>query len=89
LHYAENDRKSATFFAPQSFPKAPQSIDKQRKTSNHNGLLVFSVLVEMGGVEPPSESALTGTSPGAAGFCGTLCVPVPFRTGKPASLSVR
>lgn len=47
------------------------------------------VLVEMGGVEPPSESALTGTSPGAAGFCGTLCVPVPFRTGKPASLSVR
>ena len=46
-------------------------------------------LVEMGGVEPPSESALTGTSPGAAGFCGTLCVPVPFRTGKPASLSVR
>ena len=46
-------------------------------------------LVEMGGVEPPSESALTGTSPGAAGFCGTLCVPFPFRTGKPASLSVR
>jgi len=28
LHYAENDRKSATFFAPQSFLKAPQSIDK-------------------------------------------------------------
>lgn len=48
-----------------------------------------SALVEMGGVEPPSESALTGTSPGAAGFCGTLCVPFPFRTGKPASLSVR
>lgn len=46
-------------------------------------------LVEMGGVEPPSESALTGTSPGAAGFFGTLYAPVPFRTGKPASLSVR
>ena len=46
-------------------------------------------LVEMEGVEPSSESALTGTSPGAAGFCGTPCVPVPFRTGKPASLSVR
>ena len=45
------------FFAPQSFPKAPHSIDKQRKTSNRNGLLVFFVLVEMGGVEPPSESA--------------------------------
>ena len=36
--------RKATFFAPQSFPKAPQSIDKQRKTSNLNGLLVFSVL---------------------------------------------
>ena len=47
------------------------------------------VLVEMEGVEPSSESALTGTSPGAAGFCGTLYAPVPFRTGKPASLSVR
>ena len=89
LYYAENNRKSATFFALQSFPKALHSIDKQRKTSNHNGLLVFFVLVEMGVVEPPSESALTGTSPGAAGFFGTPCVPVPFRTGKPASLSVR
>ena len=68
LHYAENNRKSATFFALQSFLKVPQSMDKQRKTSNHNGLLVFSVLVEMGGVEPPSESALTGTSPGADGY---------------------
>lgn len=47
------------------------------------------VLVEMEGVEPSSESALTGTSPGAAGFFGTLYAPVPFRTGKPASLSVR
>lgn len=65
------------------------ALINKEKTSNHNVLLVFSVLVEMGGVEPPSESALTGTSPGAAGFCGTLCVPVPFRTGKPASLSVR
>lgn len=37
--------------------RAPKSIDKQRKTSNRNGLLVFYVLVEMGGVEPPSESA--------------------------------
>ena len=46
LYYAENNRKSATFFALQSFLKALKSIDKQRKTSNHNGLLVFSVLVE-------------------------------------------
>ena len=32
-------------FAGSEIPlKAPQSIDKQRKTSNRNGLLVFSVL---------------------------------------------
>ena len=31
-------------------------INKE-KTSNPNGLLVFTILVEMGGVEPPSESA--------------------------------
>ena len=37
-------RKTATFFALQSTLRAPQSIDKQRKTSNRNGLLVFSVL---------------------------------------------
>jgi hypothetical protein len=43
LHYAKNNRKSATFFAPQRFPKAPRSIDKQRKTSNLNGLLVFLI----------------------------------------------
>ena len=59
LHYAKNNRKSATFFAPQRFPKAPQSIYKQRKTSNHNGLLVFYILVEMGGVEPPQYSYKT------------------------------
>ena len=30
------------------------------------------VLVEMGGVEPPSESALTGTSPGAVCYLHSL-----------------
>ena len=35
-------------------------------------------LVEMGGVEPPSESVLTGTSPGAAGCLGKPDFPVPF-----------
>ena len=29
-------------------------------------------LVEMGGIEPPSESALTGTSPGADGYLHSL-----------------
>lgn len=40
------------FFATQIFLKAPQSIDKQRKTSNHNGLLVFYILVLQRGFEP-------------------------------------
>ena len=29
-------------------------------------------MVEVGGVEPPSESTLTGLSPGAGGYCGDL-----------------
>ena len=29
-------------------------------------------LVEVGGIEPPSESTLTGPSPGADGYCGSL-----------------
>ena len=29
-------------------------------------------MVEVGGVEPPSESTLTGLSPGADGYCGNL-----------------
>ena len=30
------------------------------------------LVVEVGGVEPPSESTLTGLSPGADGYCGSL-----------------
>jgi hypothetical protein len=55
LYYAENNRKSATFFAPQSFPKALHSIDKQRKTSNRNGLLVFSVLATVDNIDTVSN----------------------------------
>ena len=33
---------------------------------------VFLLLVEMGGVEPPSESTLTETSPGADGHLHSL-----------------
>jgi hypothetical protein len=41
-HYAENNRKSATFFSPQSVLKAQQSIDIQRKTPESNGFRDFS-----------------------------------------------
>ena len=34
--------------------------------------LTSSDVVEMGGVEPPSESTLTGTSPGADGYLHSL-----------------
>ena len=52
LHYAENNRKSATFFATQSFPKAPQSIDKQRKTPESNGFRGFLIWCSSGDSNP-------------------------------------
>ena len=44
-------------------------------------------LVEVGGVEPPSESTLTGLSPGADGYCGSLppCSPSSRQAVTPAS----
>ena len=51
-----------------------------KKVGNWLGLYAFSLLdpnqspivVEVGGIEPPSESTLTGLSPGADGYCGSL-----------------
>ena len=43
----------------------------ESKTKGHPYGCPF-VLVEVGGVEPPSESTLTGLSPGADGYCGSL-----------------
>ena len=46
-------------------------------------------MVEMGGVEPPSESALTGTSPGADDhFHSLICAQVVMLTNSVASLCV-
>ena len=48
---------------------------------------VVIVLVEMGGVEPPSENALTGTSPGADGYLHSLvCAQAVMLTDSVASL---
>ena len=44
----------------------------------------FVHMVEAGGVEPPSENAFMGTSPGADGYCGSLALPVPLPDGKPS-----
>ena len=43
-------------------------------------------MVEVGGVEPPSESTLTGLSPGADGYCGDLlpCSPSGRQAATPA-----
>jgi len=38
----------------------------------HCATIGRTYLVELGGVEPPSESALTQTSPGADGYFGLL-----------------
>ena len=51
--------------------KPPYPLRAQEKPAAPRaaGLLL---MVEVGGVGPPSESALTGTSPGADGYCGAL-----------------
>ena len=41
-------------------------------------------MVEVAGVEPASESTLTGLSPGADDYCGGLTPPVPLEDGKPS-----
>ena len=46
-------------------------------------------LVEVAGVEPASESTLTGLSPGAVGYFGSLTLPVPITAGKPTRRQVR
>ena len=62
------------------------------KKSSHDTLLLNKgsskdFLVEMGGVEPPSESALTETSPGAEGHLHSLAHAQAFMlTGSVASL---
>ena len=47
----------------------PGNTDITRKGP---GIFIPGPLVEVGGVEPPSESTLTGTSPGADGYLHSL-----------------
>ena len=46
--------------------------DLTYKISRSKRYKACSDMVEVGGVEPPSESTLTGLSPGADGYCGSL-----------------
>ena len=50
------------------------------------GVQTLSTLVEMRGVEPLSESTLTGLSPGADGYCGSLspCSPSGWQAVTPS-----
>lgn len=48
-----------------------------------------SLVVEVAGVEPASESTLTGLSPGADDHCGGLTPPVPITDGRPSRRRVR
>ncbi len=52
-------------------------------------LRAFPDLVEVAGVEPASESTLTGLSPGADDHCGGLAPPVPIPDGRPSRRQVR
>ena len=61
------------------FCKNPQTIANTRKTRNHNGYGFSFSLVELRGVEPLSESALTGLSPGAVRFQHSLPAKTPDR----------
>jgi len=49
--------KPAVFALRAAAKEGRTAMINKEKTSNPNGLLVFTILVEMGGVEPPSESA--------------------------------
>ena len=50
---------------------------------------VRTILVEMRGVEPLSESTSSGCSPGADGYFGSPKLPVPLTEGKPTRPQVR
>ena len=47
------------FSQHKDFRNVRKALINKEKTSNHNGLLVFYILVEMGGVEPPQYSYKT------------------------------
>ena len=61
---------------------------KKLHFSSKNQNVAFN-MVEMAGVEPASESTLTGLSPGADDYCGSLTLPVPLPDGKPSRRQVR
>ena len=60
--------KPAVFALRAAAKEGRTAMINKEKTSNPNGLLDFTILVEMGGVEPPSENTSSGTSPGADGY---------------------
>ena len=63
-----------------------QVPEEHRKALELSGSRAFC-MVEVAGVEPASESTLTGLSPGADGYCGGLSPPVPLPDGKPSRRS--
>ena len=54
------------------------------KISRSKRYIACSDVVEVGRVELPSESTLTGSSPGAGGYSQSLALCVPLPDGKPA-----
>ena len=72
-------KKYATSRTHFMFSKNPQTRMNTRKTRNHTGYGFSFSLVELRGVEPLSESALTGLSPGAVRFQHSLPAKTPDR----------
>ena len=88
-------------FRPKGLPTPNRSPAKRvrfgEEEQRHERALTFkksrskryracSDVVEVGGVEPPSESTLTGLSPGADDYCGSLppCSPSGRQTVTPS-----
>ncbi len=60
---------------------------KRIKVRNHLYQWFRTFVVELGGIEPPSESTLTRTSPGADGYLGVK--PIPSLGRKPSRVPIR
>ena len=93
--YAESEMKSVlhsakwNFTAKQFHAALAAFHPSEGRISLKKAAFRLLFLVEMGGVEPPSESTLTGTSPGAGGHLYSLTrAQAVMLTGSVASLCV-
>ena len=75
----------AILFLPDFYLKLQKHIILYK--NNHHIAKCGGYMVELGGIEPPSESTLTRTSPGADGYFGVK--PIPSLGRKPSRVPIR